>query len=258
MTAALGPAARPPLIVANWKMNGIGADLAGARRIADVLRSRPPPARVAMCVPATLIERLARAVEGSGLIVGGEDVHPEPDGAHTGDISAAMLADAGARMVIVGHSERRQAYGETDPVVAHKALAAIRGGLEPIICVGETQAERDGGHALDVVRRQARASIPALAPGAVFALAYEPVWAIGGDRTPTPDQIQAMHAMLRHVLDELGAARARSQVIYGGSVEAANIHAILRLADVDGALVGRASLSPEGFIEILDAVGGSR
>jgi len=250
----LEPIAFCPLIVGNWKMNGLGSAVAEAREVAEALRAEPVRARVAICAPATLIERLARAVKGSALIIGGEDVHPEASGAFTGDVSAAMLADAGARMVIVGHSERRRAYGETNALVAHKAMAALRGGLEPIICVGETLAEREGGHALDVVCRQARGSAPLASDGMAFSLAYEPIWAIGGGQIPTRNQIEEMHGALREVLIEMfGVPGGVVPILYGGSVDQGSVANVLKAREVGGALIGRASLSATEFLSIVRA-----
>ena len=244
-----------PLIVGNWKMNGVGADVAQARKVAAALQAEPSRARVAICAPATLIERLARAVRGSELIIGAEDVDPETGGPFTGDVSAAMLADAGARMVIVGHSERRRGHGETNDLVARKALAAARGGLQPIICVGETEAERAGGRALDVVCRQAAESTPAGLAGEVFAIAYEPAWAVGSDQVPEPGEIEEMHAALHEgLVAKLGRPGGDVQILYGGSVAAANVGGIMNLRNVGGVLVGRASLRAEDFLEILRTI----
>ena len=244
-----------PLIVGNWKMNGLGADVAEVRKIAAALRAEPSRAQAAICAPATLIERLARAVKGSDLIIGAEDVDPEAGGPFTGDVSAAMLADAGARMVIVGHSERRRGHGETNDMVARKALAAVRSGLQPIICVGETEAERSRGGALDVVCRQAAESTPAGLAGEAFSLAYEPAWAIGSDQIPEPDEIEEMHAALREVLvAKLGRPGGDVQILYGGSVAAANVGGIMNLRHVGGGLVGRASLKAMDFLAILRTI----
>lgn len=247
--------AQRPLIVGNWKMNGVGADVAEVCKVAAALEATPSRARVAICAPATLIERLARAVRGSELIIGAEDVDPETGGPFTGDVSAAMLADAGARMVIVGHSERRRGHGETDDLVARKALAAVRGGLRPIICVGENEAERSGGRALEVVCRQAAKSTPAGLAGEAVSLAYEPAWAIGSDQIPQSGEIEEMHAALREVLvAKLGRPGDDVQILYGGSVTAANVSGIMNLRNVGGVLVGRASLSATDFLDILRTI----
>jgi triosephosphate isomerase len=243
-----------PLIAGNWKMYGLGAAVDEARKVAQDLAARPARAQVAICAPATLIERLARAMDGSDVIVGGQDIHIEAQGAFTGDVSGEMLADAGARMVIVGHSERRSNYRETDAVVAAKAKAALRAGLEPVICIGETLAEREAGKTLEVICGQTKASIPAEIKGSSFALAYEPVWAIGTGLTPTLAQIEEAHVALRQALVEvLGEAGAGVPILYGGSVKPANAAEILKVRDVNGALVGGASLKAEDFLAIIRA-----
>lgn len=248
-----------PLIVGNWKMHGLEASLAEARAVAEGLGDSHL-ARVGICAPATLLSRLADALRGTGLLVGGEDVHAEPCGAFTGDVSAEMLADAGARLVIVGHSERRAAHGETDEMVAAKARAALRGGLEPIVCVGESRAERDAGRALEVICRQARGSVPPefAEPGRPFALAYEPIWAIGSGRTPNPEEIGEAHAALRGALvSALGpVAGGAAPILFGGSVTGGNAAEILQVAEVGGALVGGASLRAEDFLPIVRAAPG--
>ena len=244
----------PPLIVGNWKMFGLGASLAEACEVARSLAERPVPARVALCVPATLIERAARVLAGSAVAVGGEDNHTEAQGAFTGDVSAEMLADAGARLVILGHSERRAAYGESDALVCKKAQAALRAGLEPIVCVGETLAERQAGRALQVVRDQVLGSLPDTLKGHAFAVAYEPVWAIGSGLTPTTGEIEAVHRAIREaVTDRLGEAGRNAPILYGGSVKPANAAEILRIPEVGGALVGGASLKAEDFLAIVRA-----
>lgn len=245
-----------PLIAGNWKMNGLGSTIAQAYEIAMALGATPTRARVAICAPATLVDRLARAVEGSDVIIGGQDIHPDPSGPFTGDISAEMMADASARMVIVGHSDRRSAYGETDALVARKALAALRGGLEPIICVGETRAEREAGAALDVVRRQVRGSVPSGLAGSDFAVAYEPRWAIGSGRTPTLDQIEEVHRAIRDEMTRAFGERGLGvPILYGGSVQPSNATEILKGREIDGALVGRASLKAESLLLIARATG---
>jgi triosephosphate isomerase len=211
---------------------------------------------VAICAPATLVERLARAVEGCDVIVGGQDIHTEACGAFTGDISAEMLADAGGRMVILGHSERRSAYGESDALTATKAEAALRAGLEPIICVGETLAEREAGRTLEVICRQVQGSLPPALAGTAFAVAYEPIWAIGTGLTPTLDQIEASHVALRAAMARtLGEAGRSAPILYGGSVKPSNAAEILKAKEVGGALVGGASLKAEDFLAIVRAAG---
>ena len=244
------------LIAGNWKMNGLAASLGEARAVADALARGPSGARVALCPPATLVARMADALAGSLVEIGGQDCHSEPGGAFTGDIAAEMLADAGAGLVIVGHSERRAGYGETDTVVAAKAKAALRAGLEPIICVGETLEERKAGRTLEIVRRQVRGSAPAELDGRAFALAYEPVWAIGTGLTPTLAEIEEVHAAIRAVLvDAVSDTGRDAPILYGGSVKPSNAAEILAIAEVGGALVGGASLKAEDFLAIVRAAG---
>lgn len=243
-----------PLIAGNWKMNGLGAALEEARAVAAGLDARPPAARVAICPPATLISRLAEALGGTGVEIGGQDCRAELAGAFTGDVSAEMLADAGADLVILGHSERRAGYGETDALVAAKAGAAHRAGLEPIVCVGETLAEREAGRTLPVVTGQVRGSLPEILAGKAFSVAYEPVWAIGTGLTPTLEQIEEVHVAIRAVLVELFGDHGRGvAILYGGSVKPSNAAEILRLRDVGGALVGGASLKAADFLGIIEA-----
>jgi len=242
------------LIAGNWKMNGVSADLTEALALAEDLRRQPAPARVALCPPATLVERMSRALAGSSVLVGGEDCHAEVSGAYTGDISAEMLADAGAGLVIVGHSERRSYHGENDSAVAAKALAAQRAGLEPIICVGETLAERGVGRALEVVTAQVAGSVPSALTGSAVTVAYEPVWAIGTGLTPTIPQIEEVHQAIRGaLLQALGQAGAAVAILYGGSVKPSNAAEILSAAEVGGALVGGASLKAADFLQIVRA-----
>ncbi len=241
-----------PLIAGNWKMHGLEASLAEARAIAEAVDERAPAARVAICPPATLISRLAHALVSTGVEVGAQDCRPEAQGAYTGCVSAEMLVDAGATLVILGHSERRAYYGETDPEVAAKALAALRAGLEPIVCVGETAAERQGGRTLEVVLNQLAGSLPDALGGHAFALAYEPIWAIGTGLTPTVGQIEEVHGAIRHAL-QARFGDVGTPILYGGSVKADNAGEILRLAEVGGALVGGASLSAAQFLPIVRA-----
>jgi triosephosphate isomerase (TIM) len=242
-----------PLIAGNWKMNGVEASLEEARAIAAWLDSHPVGARVALCPPATLVSRVAEALGGTGVEIGGQDCSPEAAGAFTGDISAGMLADAGARLVILGHSERRQGHGETDALVAAKTCAALAAGLEPIVCVGESLAERRAGRAEAVVARQVRGSLPK-GLAADFAVAYEPVWAIGSGLTPTCAEIEAVHRTIREALEALFGETARgAPILYGGSVKGANATEILRTPEVGGALVGGASLTAADFTAILAA-----
>ena len=243
-----------PLIAGNWKMNGLGADLDEARAIAAGVGG--VAARVALCAPATLVERMSRALAGTHVLVGGEDCHAAASGAFTGDVSAEMLADAGVRLVIVGHSERRAGYGETDAVVAAKAQAALRAGLEPIVCVGETLEQRKAGAALPVVEAQVRGSLPAELAATPFAVAYEPVWAIGTGLTPSTVEIEEVHRAIRAVLvDMFGTHGKATPILYGGSVKPTNAGEILHAAEVGGALVGGASLKAKDFLGIIEGMG---
>ena len=235
-------------------MNGLVADLAEARALAEALAAKPAGARVALCPPATLLAPMAHVLQGSAVLTGGQDCHAEASGPRTGDISAEMLADAGARLVIVGHSERRADHGETDAIVRAKALAARRAGLEPIVCVGESLEERKAGRALSVVTGQIAGSIDAGLGPAPFAVAYEPVWAIGTGLTPTLAEIEEVHAAIRRALAErVGEAAVRTPILYGGSVKPANAAEILGAAEVGGALVGGASLKAADFLQIVRA-----
>jgi triosephosphate isomerase (TIM) len=243
-----------PLIAGNWKMNGTGTALDEAKALAAALKAEPAAARVALCPPATLIERLARAVEGSAVEVGGQDCHAEASGAFTGDVSAAMLADAGAGLVILGHSERRALHGETDADVAAKVEAALAAGLEPVICVGETLQQREAGEAVAVVQAQVAGSLPKSLNGKHFAVAYEPVWAIGTGLTPTVEQIEEVHRAVRAAMvARLGEAGRAAPILYGGSVKPSNAAEILKTPEVGGALVGGASLKAEDFLGIIRA-----
>mgnify|MGYP005813040989 CR=1 FL=1 len=242
------------LIAGNWKMNGTGAALDEARALAGALMAEPAAVRVALCPPATLIERLARTVDGSAVEVGGQDCHAEASGAFTGDVSAGMLADAGAGLVILGHSERRALHGETDANVAAKVEAALAAGLEPIICVGETLEQREAGQAVAVVQAQVAGSLPKLLAGKDFSVAYEPVWAIGTGLTPTLEQIEAVHRAVRTAMVEhLGETARTAPILYGGSVKPSNAAGILNTPEVGGALVGGASLKASDFLGIIRA-----
>ncbi|MCC6920963.1 MAG: triose-phosphate isomerase [Alphaproteobacteria bacterium] len=246
---------RRPLVAGNWKMNGLFAAGAEVESLVNRVRASAPAADVLICPPATLIRPFAAAWGQRGVAFGGQDCHHADEGAFTGDISAAMIRDAGGDYVIVGHSERRSYYGETDQVVSHKAAAAHRAGIVSIVCVGETLAEREAGRAIDVVSQQVDFSLPTLSNAGNTVLAYEPVWAIGTGKTPSTDDIVAMHHAVRTRLTaRFGAAEGnRMRILYGGSVKPANAREILALADVDGALVGGASLLARDFDAILDA-----
>lgn len=242
-----------PLIAGNWKMNGLAASLEEARAVAAAIGEAP--ARIALCPPATLVERMSRALDGSEVLVGGQDCRAEESGAFTGDISAQMLSDAGAKLVILGHSERRAGHGETDAMVAAKAEAAFKAGLEPIICVGETLEQRKAGEALAVVTGQVRGSLPRALEGSAFAVAYEPVWAIGTGLTPTTPEIVEVHKAIRATLLEMfGPQGAAVPILYGGSVKPSNAAEILNASEVGGALVGGASLKAADFLGIIGAL----
>ena len=241
------------LIAGNWKMNGTAADLGEARDIADGARDAGSDVTVMLCPPATLIDRMAGMAAGTPLLIGGQDCHASQTGAHTGDISARMLADAGASAVILGHSERRADHGESDGAVRAKAEAAVRAGLTAIICVGETEAQRDAGEALALVEAQLDGSVPQLDPSRLV-VAYEPVWAIGTGKTPTADDIAAMHHHIRGWLTgRLSAGGSEIAILYGGSMKPGNAAEILAIADVDGGLIGGASLKAADFLAIVAA-----
>jgi triosephosphate isomerase len=247
---------RRRLIAGNWKMNGL--QQSGAAELAllqQQVAAAKPAAEVVVCPPATLVASFAAAARGSGIGIGGQDCHPKASGAHTGDISAEMLADAGATYVIVGHSERRADHGETDALVRAKAEGAHRAGLTAIICVGETLEQRDAGKTIEVVSSQVAGSVPEAATAANTVIAYEPVWAIGTGRTPTNDDIAAVHAAIRARLAERLSGGADFRILYGGSVKPSNAKEILTLKDVDGALVGGASLKAADFWPIVQAAG---
>ena len=239
------------LVAGNWKMNGRRADLPEIEAIAAAAAAHSG-VDVALGLPATLIGPAAAVVP--GFAIGGQDCHWQASGAHTGCVSVDMLKEAGAAFVIVGHSERRTDNHETSAEVQKKAQAAIAGGLMAIICVGETEAQRDAGAAISVVTDQVRASVPAQATGAIAAIAYEPVWAIGTGRTPSAADVAEMHAAIRAELQAiLGAEGAHLRLLYGGSVKASNAAELLHLPNVDGALVGGASLKAADFVPIIEA-----
>jgi triosephosphate isomerase len=245
---------RRRLIAGNWKMNGNRESLAELDGIAAAAR-KAGGVDVAICPPFTLIERAV--VRAPGLSIGAQDCHAAARGAHTGCVSTAMLIEAGARMVIVGHSERRADQGETDAQVKAKAEAAIAAGLIAIVCVGETEAERDAGEAETVVCSQLRGSVP-VAGGDTLVIAYEPVWAIGTGRIPSVEDVGAMHgAIRRDLVDLLGEGRAATvRILYGGSMNAGNAADLLAVPDVDGGLVGGASLTALAFVPIIEAAEG--
>jgi triosephosphate isomerase len=247
-------ARRTPLIAGNWKMNGTRpaatALAAGVCAAVGDLAGR----EVLLVPPFALLDVVAQALRGSRVLLGAQNLHWEDAGAFTGEVSAPMLREAGCTHVIIGHSERRQHFGETDEGVARKVAAARRAGLVPIVCVGETLAERDAGQTLAVVGRQVRHGLPLPEAAAIRSLvmAYEPVWAIGTGKVATPEQAQEVHAFIRGALAELAGVEAAGacRVLYGGSVKPENIDALMRQADIDGALVGGASLEVEAFARI--------
>jgi triosephosphate isomerase len=248
-------AQRRPLVAGNWKMNGLkptaaelGKIIQGATELPDV--------DLLVCPPATLLMMFASAAHGSKIAIGAQDCHAEPAGAFTGDISAEMLADAGATTVIVGHSERRTYHAETDSMVRAKALAAWRAGLTAIVCVGETRDQRAAGQTLDVVGGQLSGSLPGSVVAEGLVVAYEPVWAIGTGLTPTPADVAEVHGFIRErLIKRFGETGEDIRVLYGGSVKPSNAKELLRLPDVDGALVGGASLKAEDFLGIARAYG---
>jgi len=245
---------RRKLAAGNWKMNGTSADL---DRLATLAASHGAPGcDVLICPPATLIARAADKVSGSAIAIGGQDCHAASSGAHTGDVSADMLKDAGATHVILGHSERREDHGETDAQVRAKTESAIAAGLVAVVCVGEKLADREGGKTLDVVGTQLDGSLPDGVTGETLVIAYEPVWAIGTGKVPTLEQIGDVHDFLRTRLEarfgtETGGA---VRLLYGGSVKPGNAAEIFGVSNVDGALVGGASLKPEDFGPIIEAL----
>jgi triosephosphate isomerase (TIM) len=246
---------RRPLVAGNWKMNGLLASLAEIAAMGGAYdKALKARAELVVCPPATLVAMAVDIAAQAGIGLGGQDCHPAPSGAHTGDISAEMLKDAGAAYVILGHSERRAGHGETDALVSSKVAAALRAGLTPIVCVGETRAEREGGAALAVVGRQIEGSLPADSPGTIV-VAYEPVWAIGTGLTPTAADVADMHAFARARIEaRLGGGRSGTvRILYGGSVKPANARELMAVENVDGALVGGASLSARDFMAIADA-----
>jgi len=245
---------RRKLAAGNWKMNGT----AGALTEIDALLAAHPNANcdVLICPPATLIDRMRERIGEGAIAIGGQDCHPNATGAHTGDISAAMIRDAGGSFAIVGHSERRQDHNETNDLVRAKAQAAMTEGLTAIVCVGETAAQRDAANTLDIILGQMAGSIPDAATGHTLVVAYEPVWAIGTGRTPTLDEIGEVHDFMRQRLERrFGEGVGRSvRLLYGGSVKPTNAHDIFGVSNVDGALVGGASLKAADFSAIVNAL----
>src|ERR1700694_3540580 len=235
-TMANGPR---PLVAGNWKMNGLQSSVGELEKVIAGARSRPSAADLLICPPATLLTRFAAMARGSDVTIGAQDCHPEPFGAFTGDISAEMLADAGASAVIVGHSERRSHHKETDADVKPKAGAAARAKLMAILCIGETRSEREAGATTARIERQLNDSLPEKFDPASLVIAYEPVWAIGTGLTPTPKDIAELHAFIRRqLLDRDNAAGNAGRILYGGSVNPANARDLLTVENVNGALVG--------------------
>jgi len=240
-----------PLVAGNWKMNGLAASVAELDKIVASAADLAGKADLMICPPATLVARFAAAARGTPVAIGGQDCHAKASGAHTGDIAAEMLADAGASAVIVGHSERRTDHHETDAEVHAKTQAVWRAGLLAIVCVGEYRAEREAGKTLTVVGDQLDGSLPEGANAANLVVAYEPVWAIGTGLTPTPADVAAVHGFIRERLSaRYGAAGNGMRILYGGSVKPANAGELMGVAHVNGALVGGASLKAEDFLGI--------
>lgn len=246
---------RRMLVAGNWKMHGVAADIVEVQAVA-ANAAQTPGVDVALCLPATLIDRAAKSVP--GFAIGGQDVHQADKGAHTGCISAPMLLDAGAALSIVGHSERREAQCESDADVKAKAVSALAAGLNVILCVGESDANREAGNAVDVVCAQLDASLPdTINSAAHFSVAYEPIWAIGTGKIPTLDDIAEMHEALRgRLISRYGVLGENVRILYGGSVKASNAAEIFAVGHVDGALVGGASLKAADFLPIVEAAAG--
>ncbi len=242
---------RRPLVAGNWKMNGLKASVAELARIMAGSAGLAGKADLMICPPATLVAAFAEQARGSAIAIGGQDCHAEPAGAFTGDLSAEMVKDAGASVVIVGHSERRTLHRETDAEVCAKAKAAWRAGLTAIVCIGEIRAERDAGKTLEVLGRQLDGSLPDGPTAANLVVAYEPVWAIGTGLTPTAADVAEAHAFVRkRLVERHGNAGNAIRIVYGGSVKASNAKELMAVANVDGALVGGASLKAEDFLGI--------
>ena len=241
-----------PLIAGNWKMNGLRSSMAEFEAMLAGASKVAANADLLVCPPATLIAAFAAKLAGSkGLAIGGQDCHPKPSGAHTGDISAEMLADAGASAVIVGHSERRADHGEDDSLVRKKAEAAWRAGLTAIVCIGETQSHRDAGQTLDICRGQLQGSLPEGARADNLVVAYEPVWAIGTGLTPTAKDVEQIHQFIRQALSaRFNQEGAGMRILYGGSVKPSNARELMGVANVSGALIGGASLKATDFLAI--------
>ena len=245
------------LVAGNWKMNGVTASLSEAEAVKSRLAADDfnPDADVMLCPPATLLASMSERLGGSHVATGGQDCHGNVSGAHTGDVSAEMLKDAGASAIIVGHSERRADHGETDAVVLEKARATHRAGLVAIVCIGETEAQRRSGETLDIVTGQIRGSTSEGCTAENTIIAYEPVWAIGSGLTPTVEDVAEVHAAIRAELGtHLGAAAADGmRILYGGSVKPSNARELMSVPNVNGALVGGASLKATDFLGVIEA-----
>jgi triosephosphate isomerase len=241
-----------PLIAGNWKMNGLKASVSELQAMMEGAPKVAGKTDLLVCPPATLIAAFADRLRGSKTVsIGAQDCHPNASGAHTGDISAEMLADAGATAVIVGHSERRADHGESDALVRQKAEAAWRAGLTAIVCIGETQAHRDGGKTLEICGGQLGGSLPDNATSANLVVAYEPVWAIGTGLTPTPGDVEQVHKFIRDTLTaRFKDEGAKIRILYGGSVKPSNAAELMAVPNVNGALVGGASLKAADFLAI--------
>lgn len=245
---------RRPLVAGNWKMNGLKASAVELGKIMQAAGDLWQKADLMICPPATLVMAFADAARGSKIGIGGQDCHAEPSGAFTGDVSAEMLADLGAKAVIVGHSERRTLHGETDADVRAKAKAAWRASLIAIVCIGETKAERDAEKTLDVLGRQLEGSLPSGITAGNLVVAYEPVWAIGTGLTPTTTDVAQAHEFIRtRIAARHGETASGIRVLYGGSVKPSNAKELMSVANVDGALVGGASLKADDFLGIAAA-----
>ncbi len=248
------PNAPRPLVAGNWKMHGLRRSVVELRTILQGAGDLAAKVDLMVCPPATLLTEFAGAAAGSPVTIGAQDCHPEPSGAFTGDISAEMLADAGAGAIIVGHSERRSLHQETDELVRKKAQAAHRAGVAAIVCIGETRAQREARETIAIVRRQIDGSLPKEATAENLILAYEPVWAIGTGLTPTPGDVAEVHSFLRErLVSRYGAAGRGIRILYGGSVKPSNARDLMAVENVDGALVGGASLKAGEFLAIAAA-----
>jgi triosephosphate isomerase (TIM) len=247
-------AERRPLVVGNWKMHGLRKSSSELLRVLEDSVKLPRHIELVICPPATLVANFAGLARGSRVRIGAQDCHPEPAGAYTGDISAEMLADAGAVLVIIGHSERRSYHKETDAQVRVKTLAAWRAGMTAIVCIGETRAERESRQTLDVIARQLAASLPESGRGESLVIAYEPVWAIGTGLTPTTGDVAEVHNLIRaKLVERYRGAGEDMRILYGGSVKPANAKELMHIENVDGALVGGASLKSDEFLGIAAA-----